>query len=341
MDDPFRYRQSLFYGYSIEEVNDDYCFAPILRNLNVESGLPFRMTPSLEIRPATDVEVSIISDGLRNFRGDRYLQTLSSHFRTDVPPYTNPPPKDFNVVSRTEFVASPMLETPDVQDFLNLETASRLSEFDLPIGQVFFTCGAKHFPPGFRSKHILFVGYDPTNYMASDRMRRIIQSANITTNYLNEVQEILGFVSKLRAAASKCSPNRKLSGALNIFDGAIDLGLFNPMFVVSLMSLIERLVIRKKGGTNLNISIKQEMPVRGSQFRRPLDYDRFSPATPEKVWDALYELRSCLAHGREIDFSRNKLSPLKGKELACEFLLEAATGLVLDEIERIVPTLPK
>ena len=260
------------------------------------------------------------------------MHALSTTFRTDIPPYTDPPPEPFNVVARTNFV-TPFMEQPDFQDFLNLETASRLSEFDLPIGQVFFTGRARHFAEGVQSRNIFFAGHDPTNYMGYDRMLRMIESKSVGNHYLNELQTQLMRVAALRSDSAN-GKSKKLSGALNVYDAAMDLGWFNPMFVVMLMSLIELLIVPKNSMQSITNEIKRTMPSRGKTFRCALDHDQFAPATPIDVWDAFYELRSCLAHGRMIDFTRRKLSCLKSKEAAIEFIIEGAKGVLLQEIDR-------
>ena len=326
MNDVFRYRDGLDYHYDIEQVPDDYCFSPVFRSIVTNETLPFRFTPNLEIRTATNLETAIIAQGLRRFRGDSYVHMLTGHFETDVPKWTVTTPKKFIVVSRVDFVTPHYLTSHDFQDFFDLETASRLTEIDLPIGQIFYTDRRQHFPPGIQARGIRFVGSDPTNYVVSDRIRRIMFDSNLDDDYLDQLKLICERVKHLRANLSE---NIELSGGLNLLDSALDLSWLSPMFTVALFAVIELLVVK---GSKITSEIRDKMPVLGQKFERPLDYSAFSPASPKQVWGALYELRSCLAHGRNIDFNRGKIGCLKGKEQVLAFLSVAARRLVRHKV---------
>lgn len=53
----------------------------------------------------------------------------------------------------------------------------------------------------------------------------------------------------------------------------------------------------------------------------------------EKTWDALYELRSCVAHGATPDFSRGLLANLKASDHAVGLVRESCRSLIRQALE--------
>ena len=85
---------------------------------------------------------------------------------------------------------------------------------------------------------------------------------------------------------------------------------------------------------SLTRQVKSKMNLISKRFFRSLDWRDFFPKAPngDKVWGALYEYRSKLAHGSEADFRSGRLKVLDSPRWSIEFLKEAAKLLIIQAL---------
>ena len=107
--------------------------------------------------------------------------------------------------------------------------------------------------------------------------------------------------------------------------------------VLGLFVIIEMLLTHKPNdkeiGDSLNHQIKSKIAFLSPRFKAPLDYSIFgNKILPDKIWGALYEYRSCIAHGSHIDFKSKKLSILRDDKTAFDFLKNATRVLLAHSI---------
>jgi hypothetical protein len=74
---------------------------------------------------------------------------------------------------------------------------------------------------------------------------------------------------------------------------------------------------------SLTKQIVHKMALLSSRFKHPLSYEGFAIESPEKLWKALYALRSKIAHGAQPNFTSGPLVHLKSADQARRFIREA------------------
>lgn len=91
--------------------------------------------------------------------------------------------------------------------------------------------------------------------------------------------------------------------------------------VLGLFSVIESLLTHNPRGEydSLGHQIRTKVLLLDKRFVRPIDYAAFDNVLPKTVWSKLYELRSRIAHGGQLDF-KNSLKVLKDLNTSTDFL---------------------
>lgn len=91
--------------------------------------------------------------------------------------------------------------------------------------------------------------------------------------------------------------------------------------VLGLFSVIESLLTHNPRGEydSLGHQIRTKVLLLDKRFARPIDYAAFDNVLAKTVWSKLYDLRSRIAHGGQLDF-KNSLKVLKDLNLSTEFL---------------------
>lgn len=79
--------------------------------------------------------------------------------------------------------------------------------------------------------------------------------------------------------------------------------------------------------------IRSKMRLLGNRMASPLNYQVFGDTDVAKIWPALYDYRSVLAHGGSPDFGSGKLSRLKDEETVITFLQTACRRLLCQAVE--------
>jgi hypothetical protein len=102
----------------------------------------------------------------------------------------------------------------------------------------------------------------------------------------------------------------------------------NGLHMLGLFAVLESLLTHDAKGAydSLTHQIRSKMVLLGKRLTKPLDYGVFGPADPATIWWKLYQVRSCIAHGGRLNFS--KLQVLKDERTAEAFLLTATKALL-------------
>lgn len=108
--------------------------------------------------------------------------------------------------------------------------------------------------------------------------------------------------------------------------------------VLGYFALLESLITHKpdpKDPTeSLMRQIRSKMLLLDDRFERKLDYENLTPGTaPTKVWNALYEYRSNLAHGSVSDFQSKELRCLLTPGKAETFVQVALVSVMRQALE--------
>jgi len=111
---------------------------------------------------------------------------------------------------------------------------------------------------------------------------------------------------------------------------------FSDLKIIGYFSIIESLITHppKILGSEDSIThqIKTKIPLLQRRFDRVIDYSEFfREAKEEKIWTKLYEYRSRVAHGGELDFKKS-LRILKSHQAVQGFLKEITKLLIISSL---------
>lgn len=158
----------------------------------------------------------------------------------------------------------------------------------------------------------------------------------VVTVDLQELQGLTSLYVKWKAMLSETAEGEEaypeISRALKMFDTLKLLPRQSDFEILSLFSIIEMLITHESDGAG-DASITKQ--IRG---KMPMLLKRATVAMPtpevlrevsaEKIWNALYDLRSCLAHGSVANFQKGKHALLKNQKIASEYLRDAVASLI-------------
>jgi Apea-like HEPN len=108
------------------------------------------------------------------------------------------------------------------------------------------------------------------------------------------------------------------------------------MVFLGLFAILEMLITHKPDDNDPYSSItrqmKKKMALLDRRLRLPLSYAEFGKtASAEKIWSALYSVRSAIAHGRRPDF--HKARPLRDMIAATRFVRSAVRSVMRQALE--------
>jgi hypothetical protein len=128
----------------------------------------------------------------------------------------------------------------------------------------------------------------------------------------------------------------EISRALQMFDDLSLLAPHSDFQFLALFAIVEMLVTHEpegNGDASITNQIRRKMPILTRRFDEPIvPPSEIQDASSEKIWGALYDLRSNLAHGSLANFSHGKHAVLKRQELACEYLTSTVAALIRQSI---------
>lgn len=104
---------------------------------------------------------------------------------------------------------------------------------------------------------------------------------------------------------------------------------YNELTTLGIFSVLESLLTHNPKGEydSIGHQIRSKMALIEMRLRKPIDYSGFAKTEKDTVWKKLYELRSRIAHGGEIDFDKS-LSVLVGT-YEVESFLKSVVRLIL------------
>jgi hypothetical protein len=127
--------------------------------------------------------------------------------------------------------------------------------------------------------------------------------------------------------------------AAQLFQRLRHMQIADDFRVLGHFMVIEMLLTHRPGksdvGDSLTHQIRTKVPLLSARMAPRIDYSNFADADSAKaIWEALYEYRSAVAHGRHADFDDRRLRILRSPVDANRFLAQAVRRLLryaLDE----------
>jgi len=125
------------------------------------------------------------------------------------------------------------------------------------------------------------------------------------------------------------SANKDIERSLGMF-GQLD--MVDPdhaLYVLGLFAVIESLLTHNPKGEydSLGHQIRSKMNLLSDRFQQPIDYGAFGKHPSDTIWTKLYECRSKIAHGGQLEFTAS-LQILKNLAVVGTFL-RSTTKLLL------------
>lgn len=288
---------------------DDSGFTLVLDSLNVSAKLPFELIPDHYFRKAEAQETAKIKEQLS---AHKYSETLYEFEFIELAKdkyegHRVPPEKwRYYVVSFS----------PTNNKLRDLEYAANLLKNDISLGYSFFTSGM-----GYDMAHIsTFFG---------DRHGRMQKPKSLTDEELRQITTNYGLITSLDKTRYS-----NISKAIADFHQTKAITNRTTLKVLSYFSIIECLLTHRPVPSDRTDSITRQITYKmcllTKRFQRDLQYDLFFPniPDPEKVWNRLYDYRSYLSHGEDIDFQQ-KFSTLINTGNIRLFLIESLKLLIL------------
>ena len=129
---------------------------------------------------------------------------------------------------------------------------------------------------------------------------------------------------------------KKHEGIIRAFDFNANMKMLtnaNNMRVLAYFAIIEMLLTHnpneKEIGDLLTHQIKTKIALISSRLDTPINYTTFGAGVaPDKIWSALYNFRSSIAHGNHINFQEGKCAVLKDPGTATTFVAAVCKNLL-------------
>jgi hypothetical protein len=267
-------------------------WAFVANHLTVECSLPSELVAGHILREARPDEIEQIT---RAIPGLDTMSRLPIH-----------PPSKWYIVERIKKSDWIGLN----EGFAAIQDASRLTSAPLDLS-LFFVGG--QYSIGGTIGAIPFAQLSALN----DRPRII------TDAYVHDLREIHLLIRQ------GTQSHEEIKRALDLFRIASAIDPHHLLYALGLFVVIEFLLTHNPHGRydGLSHQVATKIPLLERRFAQPLDYSLFAAAEKSEVWRKLYEYRSRIAHGGQLDFSR-ELKPLRGHSPARDFLLQATRGVL-------------
>jgi len=290
--------------------------------LDMQIDLPVEITPEIKLEKANDYQMEEIFKALKNeeFISSRYLYEIVEIIKEDGARYQDVlPRKDWRYYIISYQGSNTKVESLfDIADIINPHLKKSFLAYstteDFGLGKI--------------------IGWliDPIGEHAIKR--NFIQDTSPEIFDQNSLSNLQSLFSRFNALDNKKHEgiiraikfNRRLQRSLESMT-LIDLAILG--FFVIIEMLLTHKPNNKEIGDSSNHQIKSKMAFLSPRFSNSLDYSVFgTQVSNDKVWKALYEYRSRIAHGEHIDFNNKELKVLKDRETAFNFL-ESATRILL------------
>lgn len=111
----------------------------------------------------------------------------------------------------------------------------------------------------------------------------------------------------------------------------------SPFGFLGYFGIIESLVTHQPYSSDpyssITRQVKSKCTLLNKRFTHPVDYNSyFGDLKIEKIWQKLYSLRSCIAHGDKPDFRSKTLVQLRNFDNAFTFILEYTKKLIIQSL---------
>ena len=151
-----------------------------------------------------------------------------------------------------------------------------------------------------------------------------------------ELEELTSLFLKWKAMLNESKAGEEvypeIGRALKMFDTLKLLPKQSDFEILSLFSIIEMLITREPegaGDASITKQIRGKMPMLLKRAIKVMPTPEvLKEVSAEKIWNALYDLRSCLAHGSVANFQKGRHALLKSHQIASEYLRDAVASLI-------------
>jgi len=297
-------------------------WAFVINRIVIEAELPFELAPNCFINKATKEELDQIKKTIAqfsnfNFFGPEYLYECETVFEETA----NGGSTHFAALPENEWRYY-VVKCPD-NGMMNhdLHLASNISLAPLELSGLYFTnlYNGRGSRPSILQNH--FHSF-PRN-----------QAKRVGQVELNDIKETYQLFIKTTGGASATSDFPEIQRAMQMYDSLNMLPSNSDFHVLGLFAIIEMLITHnpklEDRGDSITHQMQSKMPLLANRFNQKLDLTSFfKNALEKKIWSAMYQYRSALAHGGIPDFQKTDLKILQSPENAKAFLVESVKHLL-------------
>jgi len=270
---------------------NNFCF--IIDVLDIDFKLPIEIIPNHWFRKATSKQIKIIKKQLErlNVPNYPYESNIIQEKKTNAGTSRSYEP----IKSQKDFKYYVISFEGTNEHIHGLEHAANLIEHDINIGIQFL-----YIKSGVNS-----ISYNPyiLSNLFRDGIASRIEAISLTLQELSEISNNYKLIDNLD---TNRYPN--IAKAVNDFHQTKMIPEITKLKALSYFAIIESLLTHKPKPTDtidsINRQIKTKMFLLNKRFQRKINYPSYFGQTPhEKVWNTLYDYRSSIAHGANIDFN--------------------------------------
>lgn len=281
----------------------------LIHNLDVQCGTPIDLIPHHVLRRASAEEIEMIRTGLTNYGAQTltFEGVCTSHaMGTTYRRSDKPEDWRYWLIEVTDALGGSLNA-----GIIDIHYAARITEVDFRCYLSFTSIG------GF--SYSGQTGQEPFGGFAGQFQRPKI----LDQSALDAFREVY---RRLKIAGPQWP---KVTRAIQRYFQLTAVSRDVPLYLLGTFAVIEGLLTHdpKKGFDSLVHQVKYKMNLLNSRFPRPLDTSVFQAIGFIKLWEKLYELRSCIAHGSDPDFA-SKLAVLKNYQIATDFIDTAARAVL-------------
>lgn len=268
----------------------------------VECNCPVELVPGHFLRRGSNDEISRIRELLQKGE-DSMMATLAYEtLRTEGGAHQELPQKEWKYW---------FIECRDTSAFTSMNGGFQAIEEASGLTDCHLRCRIM-FPP---AGGIMYFGH--LGESALDSFDLILgRSMPLSGQIAEEIPEIH------KAIVSTTAKFEEVRRSLSLFRQVSRMRVSEHLSVLGLFSVIESLLTHNpRGGEydSLGHQIRTKMLLLDKRFASPIDYTTFDDVPAKTVWSKLYDLRSRIAHGGQLDF-KNSLKVLKDLKTSTEFL---------------------
>lgn len=300
-------------------------------NLNVEGKLPVNLIENYTFRRARDDEIDHIRNYQEGYQNQGVTKLFLDRFCVDITLYKTDSglqAAEYPMLPRDQWRYWVIAYEEQNLGYPKLVNAAKLLETDFELGlEVYFPeADQRGMPSGCRLPH---ADFDPLD---RDFAEMFEPPRTLTVDSIAEIPKL---IAKIQETSERLP---FFQNALRTFI-LVDSRLALPDFrIVGFFSVIEALITHKPRAAETLDSISHQVVNKAillcKRFKRRIDPIQFfalnkTDYTEEKVWKALYSLRSCIAHGDTPDLQKKDFRIFKNRQAPPRFLREVIKELLI------------